>query len=212
MFEHIAIVILIIVLAIICAVYIPKQNTHETVSYYRLAGQRNHGDCSPSNEDITLLMTPSIGLPETVTVKDGETFLFKRQFQTGDSYVITQQGSVSGMTCTIWNPEGTFLTSDIVNVEVICSSDTKYTIGGSYTTDTDITITAIINPGLVDEHKITVDVTTGSGNFVFAETYPTGTMYTIYEDGLGYTLTNSVSKIVCGNISNIDVTYVQPPV
>ena len=211
MLEHFVIIILAIVLAIICAIYIPQHNNTSTaVSYYRLAGQRNHGDCSPSNEDITLVMTPSVGLPETITVKDGETFLFNRQFQTGDSYVVSQQGSVSGMTCTIWNPLGTFLTDDIVNVEVSCSSDAKYTIGGTYTTDSNITITAIINPGLADEETITVNVTTGTGNFVFAETYPTGTIYSI-QHGDGYTLTNPVSQIVCANVSNIVVTYVSPP-
>lgn len=203
--------IIIFVLILCLAIQVNKNENETPIATYRLAGQRNLGDCSPADDDIIITMTPSTGLPETITVKDGETFLFEREFQTGDSFEIKQEGEITGVTCTITNPTGTFHTADIVNVLVSCSSDTKYTIGGTFDVDIDRTITAIINPSLPSEETITVNVLSGTGNFVFAETYPTGTVYEIQRLTDDWTVTNGTGIIQCANVTDADVVFVSPP-
>lgn len=202
--------LIIVIIVLIALTYHYSRPEPAQPQVYRLAGQRNEGVCSPSDEDIKLTMTPSTGLPETITVKDGETFMFAREFQTGDSYEVEQKGSVSGMTCTISNPTGTFVTDDIVNISVSCVSDAKYTIGGTYDTDAAITISAIINPSLSSEETITVDVLSGTGNFVFAETYPSGTVYEIQHPTDDWDVTNGTGVIQCANVTDVDVDYTSP--
>lgn len=204
----ILVVIIIVLISLTC--YYASNSDNTPVKTYRLAGQRNSALCSPGDSDITLVMTPSIGDPETITVKDGETFVFAYPFQLGESYSIEQKGSVEGASCTLTNATGYFVSSDISNVVVSCETETLYTIGGTYTVDMDVTVTAVINPTLSSEESITLLLTSGTGTFVFAETYPSGTVYHISSDE-DWTITDGTGVIQCANVTDIDAEYVSPP-
>jgi len=207
------ILLLVAMITILLVILFHDKTTPLTATTYRLIGTRNIANCSPANADVSIIMTPSIGDPETLTIQDGETFMFNKEFIHGETYIIEQTGTFSGATCTIYNSSGTFGEDDITNLLLECKTQELFSIGGSYdiTSVPDQTFDMVINPGLTNEETISLTLSAGTGSFEFVETFPSGTTYAFDMDRGANIITdisNGSGTIQCADVINIDFIFV----
>ena len=129
------------------------------------------------------------------------TFTFGTKIASGNSYGVTVLTQPSGQTCTVSNGGGTVASAPVTNVQIACTDNPTYTIGGN--------VTGLSGTGLVLQDNGGDDLAIDTnGSFTFATAITSGSSYSV-------TVLSHPSGQVCtvssgsGNVSGANVTSVQ---
>ncbi|HLW84627.1 MAG TPA: hypothetical protein VKR60_05380 [Candidatus Sulfotelmatobacter sp.] len=146
---------------------------------------------------------------DALTVTANGTFTFKTKVASGKAYNVTVGTQPTGETCTVTGGSGTVGTKNVTTVKVVCSSATKFTIGGSVSgLNTGTSVTLLDNGG----DALTA---TANGTFTFKTPLASGATYsvTVGTEPTGETcsVTNGSGTVGSANVTNVAVACTTPP-
>lgn len=130
----------------------------------------------------------------------------------GSLYVVDVSVQPSGQTCLVYNYMGianvvTIASSDITNIDVRCSPNPDFSVGG--------TITGLTKAGLIlamDVGGVIGQIAAGATTFTFPRRLPTGTEYRLgvleHPPGMTCTTLNSAGEVAFANVTNVNVTCI----
>jgi|GEM_PF-6457189 hypothetical protein len=135
-----------------------------------------------------------------LTITANGPFTFSTSISSGSTYNVTVLTQPSGQTCTVANGSGT-ATSNVMNVQVMCSGTVTYTIGG---TVSGLTGTVVLQNNGGNNLSLSAN-----GSFTFSNPVSAGSTYNVSVLTLPATQSCSVangSGTANSNITNIQVT------
>lgn len=129
-------------------------------------------------------------------------YVFGTDLEDGSTYAVTVSSQPAGQTCTVSNGTGTVNGADVTNVNVACTDDPTYSVGG---TVTGLTGTLVLQNNGGDDETVTAD-----GGYTFATELADGTNYAVtvltQPDGQNCTVSNGTGTITGADVTNVDVS------
>lgn len=157
------------------------------------------GTVTGLNSGTQVILNNNNDSPVTITANESFTFTTQIAYSSGYSVIVT--GEPNGETCSVSHAIGYGVTSNIANIEVICSNNT-YTVGGTV-------------KGLLPGEQVTLEnnganstLIKTNGNFTFSVPITFGSSYlvtTTQPIGEICTATNN-NGTVNANINNVTIT------
>ena len=136
--------------------------------------------------------------------QDGE-FTFSEVLTVGTRYTVSVLSQPTGQYCSIVNPSGIILLSNVTNVAVTCSSNT-FSIGGSVS---GLSGTVVLQNNGGDDLTLSAE-----GAFVFSTPLADGTSYVVtiltQPEGQSCVLSNASGVVNGANVSNVQLVYAFP--
>ncbi len=140
---------------------------------------------------------------QTLTIPVGaSSFVFPIGFPQGALYAVNIQSQPSGLTCSLSNNAGVFVTSTVSNVAVACNAITS-SLGG--------TVSGLVANGLIlTSGGQVLPVSAGQSVFTFANAIASGTGYTVTVQaqpvGSTCTLANNVGVIANSAVTSVSLS------
>lgn len=141
-----------------------------------------------------------------ITISVNGAFTFSSAIASGNTYSVTVLTQPNGQTCGVTNGNGTVVSAPITNVQVNCTNNPSYTIGG--------TISGLAGTGLVLQNNGGDNRTIAASDTLF--TFPTaiksGNPYsvTVLTQPVGQTcsITSGNGTVASANITNVQVNCI----
>lgn len=140
---------------------------------------------------------------DVLTLNADGTFTFSNALPPGSTYLVTVQSQPATQTCTVTNNSGTITNTNITNVTVNCSTNTR-TVGGSVSGLAASQFVVLQNNG---SDNLTVN---SNGSFTFSTPIAQGATYNVtiltQPSTQTCTVTNGSGTAGASNITNVQVT------
>ncbi len=143
-----------------------------------------------------------------ITISVNGAFTFSSAIASGNTYSVTVLTQPNGQTCGVTNGNGTVVSAPITNVQVNCTNNPSYTIGG--------TISGLAGTGLVLQNNGGDNRTIAASDtsFTFITAIASGNAYNVtvlaHPAGQVCTVNNGSGTVASANVNNVDIICVTP--
>lgn len=133
-------------------------------------------------------------------------FTFISAIASGSGYNVTVFTQPTGQTCTPSNNSGTVVSAPITNVQVNCTNNPTFTIGGS--------VTGLTGSGLVLQNNGGNNLAVSTGSFTFTTAIASGNSYNVtvltHPSSQTCTVTNGSGTVAGANVATVQVNCATP--